>query len=284
MISGNRYTSATDTRGAIADHYNALDPFYCKVWGEHVHHGLWVTGKEDKEEAVGALCRLICKRIEIKSGEKICDVGCGYGALARLLAREFNALVTGLTVSERQWEYAQRLGAGDDRQTFVLGDWLENGLANDSFDKVVAVESSEHMYDKEKCFTEMHRVLRNGGAFAVTAWLSRENPGRAEERFLLRPICVEGRLPSLGSASEYQKLIAQAGFRATFFQDLTEQVSRTWTVCIRHLAAKMVADKELVKKLFARDFKNRIFALTVLRLWLAYRTGSMRYGIFWGSK
>ena len=284
MIWGSRYSSAADTRDAIADHYDALDPFYRKVWGEHVHHGLWATGKEDKEEAVGALCRLICGKIETNTGDRICDVGCGYGALARLLAREFDAQVTGLTISQRQWEYAERSSAGDSRLRFMLRDWLENALPDDCFDQVVAVESSEHMHDKEKFFQEMYRVLRPGGRFAVTAWLSRENPGRLEERLLLRPICLEGRLPSIGSASDYQKLIAQAGFRAASFQDLTDQVSRTWTVCIRRFTARTATDMDLMKRFFARDFRNRIFALTILRLWLAYRTGSMRYGIFWGSK
>jgi len=284
VISTNRYFSAADSRAAIADHYDALDPFYRKVWGEHVHHGLWATGREDKDEAIGALYRLICDRIQVDTGERICDVGCGYGALARLLAREFDARVTGLTVSRRQWEYAERSRARDSRLEFMLRDWLENALPGDCFDKVVAVESCEHMHDKEKFFQEIYRVLRPGGRFAVTAWLSREDPGRLEERLLLRPICIEGRLPSLGSACEYQDLIAKAGFCAFSFQDLTDRVRRTWTMCIRRFAARTATDMDLMKKLFARGFHNRIFALTILRLWLAYRTGSMRYGIFWGSK
>ena len=283
MICTNRYFSAADTRAAIADHYDALDPFYRKVWGEHVHHGLW-TGSEDKDEALGALYRLICDRIQVKAGERICDVGCGYGALARLLAREFDARVTGLTVSRRQWEYAEYARAGDSRLEFMLRDWLENALPHGSFDKVVAVESCEHMHDKEKFFREIHRVLRRGGRFAATAWLSREDPGRFEERLLLRPICIEGRLPSLGSAREYQELIAKAGFCASSFQDLTDGVRRTWTVCIRRFAARTATDLDLLKKLLGRGLHNRIFALTIFRLWLAYRTGSMRYGIFWGSK
>jgi tocopherol O-methyltransferase len=140
------------------------------------------------------------------------------------------------------------------------------------------------MHDKEKFFNEMYRVLRPGGRFAVTAWLCRENPGWLEERLLLRPICIEGRLPSLGSARDYQDLIAKAGFRASSFQDLTDRVSRTWAVCIRRFATRTATDIDLMKKFLARDFHNRIFALTIFRLWLAYRTGSMRYGIFWGSK
>ena len=284
MIWTSRYVSPADTRAAIADHYDALDPFYRTVWGEHVHHGFWATGNEDKDEAVGALCRLICERIETKRGERICDVGCGYGAMARLLARQFEAQVTGLTVSQRQWEYAERSRAGDSRLRFMLRDWLENSLPGDCFDKVVAVESSEHMHDKEKFFNEMYRVLRPGGRFAVTAWLCRENPGWLEERLLLRPICIEGRLPSLGSARDYQALIAKAGFRLSSFQDLTDRVSRTWAVCIRRFATRTATDIDLMKKFLARDFHNRIFALTIFRLWLAYRTGSMRYGIFWGSK
>ncbi|MGH7844488.1 MAG: SAM-dependent methyltransferase, partial [Candidatus Binatia bacterium] len=102
MIFGNNFFSPAEAAAAVADHYDALDPFYRRVWGEHVHHGLWQTGKEDKDDAVAALCRLVLARVEIKTSERVCDVGCGYGALARMIANEFGGQVTGLTVSTAQ--------------------------------------------------------------------------------------------------------------------------------------------------------------------------------------
>ncbi len=51
-----------------------------------------------------------------------------------------------------------------------------------------------------------------------------------------------------------------------------------------HVHHGLWTDMAIMKKLLARDFRNRIVTLTILRLWLAYRTGGMRYGIVWGSK
>ena len=284
MILRNTFFSPAETVSAVADHYEQLDPFYRSVWGEHVHHGLWQTGKEDKSDAVVALCRLVLARAEFKAGERVCDVGCGYGALARMIVNEFGGEVTGFTVSAAQWKYARALGAGDTRQSFLLRDWLENGLASGSFDSVVAIESSEHIEDKKRFCAEIYRVLRPGGRFAVTAWLSRENPTRLQSLYLLRPICVEGQLPSMGSANEYQELFREAGFHATLFEDLTDRVRRTWTVCIRRFALAILTEPMLLRRLFAPRLSNRVFALTILRLWLAYHMRSMRYGIFWGAK
>ena len=58
MIVPRRAMATSD----VADHYDELDVFYREVWGEHVHHGLWRTGREpaarDREESTAPLCRL----------------------------------------------------------------------------------------------------------------------------------------------------------------------------------------------------------------------------------
>ena len=57
MICSSSPVSTED----VADHYDELDPFYREIWGEHVHHGLWESGKETIEEAVVNLVRYACK-------------------------------------------------------------------------------------------------------------------------------------------------------------------------------------------------------------------------------
>lgn len=64
----------------IIEHYNFVSPYYYSLWGEHLHHGYWVTGKETKEKAQLALTEHLAKVADIKSGIKILDVGCGFGA------------------------------------------------------------------------------------------------------------------------------------------------------------------------------------------------------------
>ncbi|MFZ3376142.1 MAG: hypothetical protein WA183_11370, partial [Chthoniobacterales bacterium] len=93
-------------------------------------------------------------------------------------------------------------------------------------------------------------------------------------------ICSEGRIPNLATAQEYIDAGTEAGFRAADSQDLTDQVKRTWSIAIRRFLGRVLQDKRYRGFLFDRSLNNRIFALAVVRIWLAYHVGAMRYGIF----
>jgi tocopherol O-methyltransferase len=96
MIRPNR----PRTTAAVAAHYDELDPFYREVWGEHVHHGLWATGREGRTAAAAEpLVDLVAARLDLAPGQSVCDIGCGYGATAARLAERHGVHVTGVTVS-----------------------------------------------------------------------------------------------------------------------------------------------------------------------------------------
>ena len=265
---------------AVAAHYDDLDLFYRTIWGTHVHHGYWLTGKESTDEAVENLIHLVAQRAGIGSGSCVCDVGCGYGGSAKIFAQDYGARVIGITVSKKQYELAQLFNAGLADVHFMNCDALASGLPADSFDAVVAVESSEHMPDKPAFFTEVSRLLRPGGRFVVVAWLARDRPGAAEAKYLLEPICAEGRLPSMASAPEYEEMLAAAGFEDLGFEDLTCNVKKTWRICALRCLTRISTHHFLRQRFFDSTFPNRVFAKTVLRIWLAYTMGSMRYGLF----
>jgi tocopherol O-methyltransferase len=275
--------AAVDLR-AVAAHYDDLDALYRRLWGTSLHHGYWITGKESAGEAVGNLTRLVAERAELNRGASVCDLGCGYGAVALALSREFGVEVTGLTVSEKQYAHARTLAGDSGRIEFYLRDALDNGLTGGSYDAAIAIESTEHVGDKTKFLAEASRLLRPGGRCVVAAWLSREHPGTWEKKYLLEPICVEGRLPSMASALEYRTMFADTGFREIKFVDLTRNVKKTWTICARRVAVQFLTDPTFRRQLADRQFSNRVFARTIFRIWLAYQTGSMRYGIFSATK
>lgn len=268
----------------VAAHYDELDAFYRRLWGTSLHHGYWITGKESPDEAVDNLTRLVAQRAALKPGAAVCDLGCGYGAVALVLSRQFGVKVTGLTVSERQYAHARTLANDSGRIEFYLRDALDSGLPGGSYDAVIAIESTEHIGAKTKLLTEVSRLLRPGGRCVVAAWLSRERPAAWERKYLLEPICVEGRLPNMASASEFRVMFADAGFREIEFVDLTRKVRRTWTICARRVTRHFLTDKTFRRRLSDRQFNNRVFAKTVFRIWLAYRTGAVGYGIFSASK
>ena len=275
--------AAVDSR-AVAAHYDDLDELYRSLWGTSVHHGYWISGNESADEAVVNLTHLVARQASLKPGDRVCDLGCGYGDAALVWRRDYGARVTGITISEKQYLYAQANTACDGDLDFVLGDALENGLPAESFDAVTAVESAEQMPDKQKFFREAHRLLRPGGHCVVAAWLCRERPGKWESRRILQPICDEGRLPSLPSAAEYRELLVRAGFHEVDYLDLIVSVKKTWSICVRRFIARFVTDSALRRRLRDPHFTNGIFAKTVFRICLAYRIGSMRFGLFTAFK
>jgi len=276
-------TSTADT-ASIAAHYDDLDPFYRAVWGSHVHHGYWATGNESADQAVLNLTKLVAMHAGIRKGTRVCDVGCGYGASAWLFNQQYGAKVTGITISKKQYDFAAALCHGVADLNFLLCDALHSHLPTKSFDSVVAIESMEHISDRLCFFAEVHRLLDHDGRFVITAWVAPEEPAAWKVKYLLEPICFEGRLPSLPSASEYRTMLTEAGFTDVTSFDLTRRVSRTWSVCVLRFLTRICPDSSLRRQLFDSNFSNRVFLRTVFRIWLAYKTGSMRYGLFSARK
>lgn len=270
-------SSRTKIEGAaVASHYDELDHFYRDVWGDHVHHGLWLSGDETRAQAMLQLANLVADRAGAAHGVRICDIGCGYGATARVMAAR-GADVTGITISPAQAAIGQR---ESENPKIICGNWLQNDFAANSFDAAIAIESSEHMPDLAQFFAQAARVLRPGGRLVICAWLSAEQPTRTATRWLLEPICREGRMPHLSTAVEYDAIAQRAGFHMQRCEDVTRQVQQTWPAIVRRLLVKLATAPRYVRFLFKPHAKNRMFALTIVRIWTAYRVGAMRYGIF----
>jgi tocopherol O-methyltransferase len=268
------------TTDAVAAHYDELDGFYREIWGEHVHHGYWATGRETPAGAALSLIDLLADRLLLAPGQQVCDIGCGYGATARYLAEQHAVDVTGVTISAVQASRGQLQKTTAGSVSIQLHDWLGNSFAAASFDRAYAVESSEHMTDKQRFFNEAFRILKPNGLLAVCAWLSRDEPRAWEVRHLLEPICREGRLPSMGDEADYRRYGERAGFRMLQVEDLSNQVSRTWRICVRRALGKLLTRPRYLRFLVDGTAANRSFALSLFRIMIAYRTRSMRYCVF----
>ena len=270
----------------VAHHYDELDPFYRALWGEHLHHGLWRSGRETPARAVLQLLELVADRARLEPGATVCDVGAGYGASARWLASRYGARVTAVALSPAQYAYAcaQPTVPGVPAPRYLLQDWLSNTLPSGSADVVIALESTERMADLEACFAQLRRVLRPGGRFVICAWLACETPKPWEIRLVLEPICREGRLAGLGSMSEYRRTLEGAGLVVDTEEDLSREVRRTWGVVLRRLCAGLLSERAYRRYLLDARQRERVFVWTVARMALAYRTGSLRYGLLSGYR
>jgi tocopherol O-methyltransferase len=160
----------------------------------------------------------------------------------------------------------------------LLQDWLDTSLPDASFDAVLFVESLAHMADKDRALTAAHRVLRPGGRLVACVWLADSKAPAWAERHLLEPICREGQLPGLPAIGEYQRALTTAGFQVIQVEDISRNVQRTWTVVIQRVIRAILTQPSYRRYLLDRVQQNRSFALSILRLWIGFRTGIFRYG------
>jgi len=280
MIRAQRVLALDDIR----DHYDDLDRFYRAIWGEHIHHGLWLDGRENPREAARLLVHRVAVRAGITSGQRVCDAGSGYGASARLWVEHYAAHVTAVTLSPRQHALALQTTNPDNNPEYRCGDWLDIELELHSFDHVVAIESTEHMESLRAVFQRAADLLRPGGRMTVCAWLAAQSVSAWPGKRFLQAICDEARLIGMGTESDYREGFKLAGFTKISCEDLSHKVRKTWSICARRLLGSVLKDAKTRRYLLHRSSRNRVFALSVLRIWLAYYLGTMRYGLFTATR
>ena len=168
---------------AIHYHYDLSNDFY-QLWldPEMVYScAYFETGKEDLATAQLAKLRHLCRKLRLQPGEKLLDVGCGWG-LARLAAREFGVEVTGITLSKEQLALGRKRVKAEgleDRVTLKLLDYRD--LPRDGrFDKVVSVGMFEHVGHANLglYFQQLYDAVRPGGLVMNHGITSRYTDGR----------------------------------------------------------------------------------------------------------
>lgn len=267
-----------DRPTTVAGHYDRLDRFYRQIWGEHLHHGLWTRSAFSPEEAVRHLVHRVAADARIEPGTRVCDVGCGYGAPARLWAEAYGAEVTGFTVSEAQHAFAQRQPVDGPAPGYRLQDFLANDLPDQSVDAVVGIESLTHIHDPSRVFREAARLLRPGGRLVQCAWMAAPDASRWARTWLLDPICEEGRLWGLPTATVLHRWSTQAGLTVERLDDVTALVRRTWTAVLRRFFHALRTDPAVLRMLLDTSEPDRVFARTILRILGAQRIRALRYG------
>lgn len=264
----------------IREHYDQLSPLYRTFWGEHIHHGFW-RGEESAAEAQLNLTRELAQRAQVTGGDRVLDVGCGLGGSALWLAQEYGCRVEGISISPKQISSATQEAARrglNDRANFAVKDANTLEAGEPVYDVIWTIECSEHLFDKARFISTAARHLRPGGRLAICAWLAGENLD-AERRQLVQEVCHGMLCPSLGTMSDYVGWMRQNGLQIRCADDVTDQVARTWNLCLPVLKFPLVRSLLAVGSPRLHDFANSFTSIAN-----AYRTGAMAYGIIVGQK
>ncbi|MEM1381681.1 MAG: cyclopropane-fatty-acyl-phospholipid synthase family protein [Pseudomonadota bacterium] len=139
-----------DDQEMISFHYDVSNAFFALFLDEAMvySNGYYKTGEETLEVAQQQKLDLICRKLRLKPGERLLDIGCGWGALACHAAQHFGAHVDGFTLSKEQLAFAQtRVDAFglSDKITLHLADYRSLEGQRGVYDKIAQVEMFEHV-------------------------------------------------------------------------------------------------------------------------------------------
>ena len=251
----------------MAGRFDQLAPFFREVFGGRTHHGLWRYPDDSLEDALREMEDFVIGRLAVSSGERVLDVGCGSGGIARRLASMHGARVTGWDSSPAQIGQA----GANDNAVFRCGDWMDNDLADGSFDAALAIESLEHMTDPVAALREIARVLAPGGRLLIGSWTANRMDRRLES------IRRAGGLPGLLGTDEFLHALRGAGFQIENVVDLSERVARTWTACLGRTLRVLPGSGALLRAVAGSPVLHGSMALAALRIRLAYQSGLLGY-------
>ena len=239
-------------------HYDLSNDFY-RLWLDRdmvYSCAYFASGTEDLDAAQQGKLRHLCRKLRLQPGERLLDVGCGWGGLARFAARECGARVLGITLSAEQLKLARERVAAEglaDRVQLELLDYRDLP-ADGRFDKVVSVGMFEHVGHANLglYFAILQQAVKPGGLVLNHGITARHTDGRPVGRgggeFIDRYVFPHGELPHLATAVAR---MSEAGLEVVDVESLRLHYARTlrlWSERLeRHLeaAARLVPERAL---------------------------------------
>ena len=240
----HRHSKDSD-RAAIAFHYDVSNAFY-RLWldEQQVYSCAYFTSaNESLDQAQRNKLEHVCRKLRLQPGEKLLDIGCGWGALVCWAALHHGVRAHGITLSQQQLAYAQaRIQAQglQDLVTVELRDYRD--LAGDGvYDKVASIGMFEHvgLANLPAYLATVMRVLRPGGLF-LNHGITHDEEGwnkTVASEFINRYVFPDGELDCVSNI--------QLGMERVGFEILDVEALRPhYALTLRHWVRRLEAQRE----------------------------------------
>ena len=254
----------------VAHHYDLSDDLYSLFLDSKKQYscGYFINENDTLEDAQNNKIQHIIKKLNIKPNQKVLDIGCGWGSLAIDIAKSNNCEVTGITLSENQFNYcvkkAKKLNL-ENQVTFKLIDYRQ---LDEKFDRIVSVGMFEHVGRKfyKNFFKKIDNLLKDDGVSLVHT-IGSVNPPRDPHPWITKYIFPGGYTPSL---SEVVTPVEKAGLIVSDIEVLKLHYSHT----LRHWKENCIKNKIQIINMFDEKF---------FRMWEFY-LASCESAFKWGDQ
>lgn len=248
-LHGSRHVRNRDAQ-AIAHHYDVSNAFYRLILGPSLTYSCayWADPGFTLEDAQEAKYELISRKLGLKPGMRLLDVGCGWGGMVLHAARHHGVSAVGVTLSHEQAALARERVAASG-----LGAQIEirvedyRDIHDGPFDAISSIGMFEHvgLARAEEYFTDLYALLAPGGRLLNHA-ISRPDPSKAAiapRSFMARYVFPDAALIEVGTAiSAMQK----HGLEVRGVESLREHYARTLRVWVHNLEANWDEAQKLV--------------------------------------
>lgn len=220
-------------KNEVGQYYDMTLNHYQRWWKLNdnlsLHYGITEPGVTSFGESLMNTNRVLMQAAGIREGEVVLDAGCGVGGAAFYLYDVKKAKVRGITLSQRQCDYANKLvehHSLGDFLSFHVMDYTQTSFSDESFDVVWACESVSSAPDKTAFAAESFRLLKKGGRLVMSDFfLTSEN--QPDPKRLIKKWVDSWWMADLVTADHFEKVLFEAGFKVVTKTDFTDNIRKS---------------------------------------------------------
>ena len=254
----------------VSYHYDLSDSLYSLFLDPKKQYscGYFENENDTLEVAQNNKIKHIIKKLNIKPNQKVLDIGCGWGSLAIDIAQSINCQVTGITLSQKQFDYCKKKSKELNLENQITFKLLDYRQLDETYDRIVSVGMFEHVGRKfyKNFFRQIDRLLNDDGVSLIHT-IGSVNAPREPHPWITKYIFPGGYTPSL---SEVVTPIEKANLIVSDIEVLKLHYSHT----LRHWKENCINNKEQIIKMFDVKF---------FRMWEFY-LASCESAFKWGDQ